>query len=212
MYFADPGLWLNHKNYFQLAWFTGWDGFDAQRIAADWIVSAAKAVGASRILITGASGGGFVTLQVSALIPGSLALPFNPQTSIYGYLANGYAWGAQKNYRNVVWPDLEAPEVGPDVDWTECLDDRVSALRRYGKRTENFVLYATNTLEFHHEQHYLPFIAAAEKGGNADRVRTFEYEHTIQHTPPRPEHFRQGFLEALSLVKSLPPVPCTTYS
>ena len=105
MYFADPALWINHKNYFQLAWFTGWEGFDAQRVAAEWALKAARAIGATRILFTGASGGGFVALQVSALIPGSVALSFNPQTSIYGYLALGYAWGAQKNYRNVVWPE-----------------------------------------------------------------------------------------------------------
>lgn len=205
MYFTDPSLWLNHKNYFQLAWFTGWEGFDAQRVAADWILAAAKSIGATRILLTGASGGGFVALQVSALIPGSLALPFNPQTSIYGYLVNGYAWGAQKNYRNVVWPNLEAPEVGPEEDWTASLDDRISALRRYSTPTSNHVLYATNTLEFHHEQHYLPFIAAVKEGGNLDRVHTFEYEHTAQHAPPRPEHFRAGFLEALRLIQNLPP-------
>ncbi|WP_342024277.1 hypothetical protein AAE021_03550 [Arthrobacter citreus] len=205
MYFTDPALWLNHKNYFQLAWFTGWDGFDAQRSAVEWVMKAAKAIGASRILFTGASGGGFVALQVSALVPGSLALAFNPQTSIYGYLANGHAWGAQKNYRNVVWPHIDAPAVGPEMDWTTKLDDRVSALRRYSKPTANHVLYATNTLEFHHEQHYLPFISAAESGGNIERVDTFFYEHTTQHTPPGPEHFSAAMKEALSLISKLPP-------
>ena len=206
MYFADPALWINHKNYFQLAWFTGWEGFDAQRVAAEWALKAARAIGATRILFTGASGGGFVALQVSALIPGSVALSFNPQTSIYGYLALGYAWGAQKNYRNVVWPELDAPEVGPDTDWTETLDDRVSALRRYSRPTANHVLYATNTLEFHHEQHYLPFMAAVEAGGNAERVHTFTYEHTDQHTPPGPKHFSDALEEAFELLHSLPPV------
>lgn len=212
MYFADPSLWLNHENYFQLAWFTGWDGFDAQRAAADWAVTAAKSIGATRILFTGSSGGGFVALQVSALVPRSVALPFNPQTSIYGYLANGYAWGAQKNYRNVVWPELRAPSVGPDEDWTIGLDDRMSAIRRYSKPTANYVLYATNTLEFHHTDHYLPFMAAAAEGGNAERVHTFAYEHSAQHTPPRPEHFRAGFLEAMALVESLPPAVSLTHS
>lgn len=206
MYFADPALWLNHKNYFQLAWFTGWEGFDAQRVAAEWAVKAAKTVGATRILFTGASGGGFVALQVSALVPGSLALAFNPQTSIYGYLANGYAWGAQKNYRNVVWPNFDAPEVGPDADWTAGLDDRVSALRRYSKPTANHVLYATNTLEFHHEQHYLPFMDAVDAGGNSARVHTFTYEHTEQHTPPGPQHFSGALQEALQMIRALPPV------
>lgn len=212
MYFADPSLWINHKNYFQLAWFTGWEGFDAQRAAAEWVVKAADAIGATRILFTGASGGGFVALQVSALVPGSVALSFNPQTSIYGYLALGYAWGAQKNYRNVVWPELDAPEVGPEADWTAGLDDRVSALRRYAKPTENHVLYATNTLEFHHEQHYKPFMEAAEAGGNTGRVHTFEYQHSTQHTPPGPVHFSEAVEEALQMVRDLPPALSLTAS
>lgn len=205
MFVADPALWLNDKDWFQLAWYTGWDGFDAHQVIADWAVKTAKAIGADRIMFAGSSGGGFAALQTSALVPNSLALVFNPQTSIHGYLANGDHWGAQRNYRRVVFPELIAPEVGPDSDWTFDLGDRASALRRYSKPTENHVLYADSPNDFHHEQHYLPFMESAKLGGNADRVHTHTYEGPKGHTPPRPEQFHVAMKEALALIATLPP-------
>lgn len=43
MYFADPAL--TREENIQLAWYTGWDRFDAQQSVADWSVTAAKYIG-----------------------------------------------------------------------------------------------------------------------------------------------------------------------
>lgn len=206
MYFADPALWRNER--IQLAWYTGWGDIDVHRMIADWSVVAAHAIGASRIVFSGASGGGFAALQVSALVPGSLCLPFNPQTSVYGYLVNGTLWGAQRTYQQVVWPGQAPNGVNENEDWTASLDDRVSPLRRYSQPLQNYVLFVINRNEFHYQDHYFPWLAAAARGGNLERVRAVEYAGGTVHNPPTQQVFSEGMDKALNWVRELP--PCIT--
>ena len=192
LFFADPSLWLSKK--LQLAWFTGGPDLDVPALVADWSVRAAAAVGASRLVFSGSSGGGFAALQVSALVPGSVALPFNPQTSIYGYVPDGH-WSAQQRYLDAVWPHLAGTVVGPDGDWTASLDDRVSAVRRYSRPVSNSVLYVQNVNEPHYAGHCLPFVAAADEAGN--HVRVHEYHGSSKHGPPDRETFDEHLAQAL---------------
>lgn len=205
MWFADPALWRDEK--LSLSWYTGWDGFDAQQLIADWSMLAAAEIGANRIIFTGASGGGFAALQISALVPGSLALAFNPQTSIYGYLADNQYWGPQKYYLKTVWPEL-APDgidaIDYSVDWTGQLDDRLSSLRRYSSPLDNHVLFIINRNEFHYAHHYLPWLGAAARGGNLSRIRATEYSGGTRHNPPSQEVFSSGLQAALSWAAELP--------
>lgn len=73
LYFSDPCLELDEK--LQLSWYTGWNEFDLYPLLAQWITKAASTVKATKILILGSSGGGLASLQISTLIPGSVALP-----------------------------------------------------------------------------------------------------------------------------------------
>lgn len=203
LYIADPALWRHDA--LQLSWFTGWKEFDLPRVLADWAVKAAQSIGAARIVFTGSSGGGFAALQTSALVPGSLAVPFNPQTSVYGYLANGEFWGAQRDYARAVWPEL-APQGQPPYtdDWTITVSDRLSAIRRYAKPTLNHVLYVSNVNDFHHRDHYVPFSQSVATSPNAERVQLRAYEGSHAHNPPTPEVFRRYMQEALELIGKLP--------
>lgn len=203
MYFADPALWRNDR--IQLAWYTGWSGVNGHQMIADWSLAAARAVGASRIIFTGSSGGGFAALQVSALVPGSLCLTFNPQTSVYGYLVNGTLWGAQRTYQEVVWPGFALNGVNENEDWTAALDDRLSPLRRYSKPLDNYVLFVINRNEFHYQDHYFPWLAAAARGGNLSQVRAVEYAGGTVHNPPTHDVFIKGIEQALDWVRKLPP-------
>lgn len=207
LYFSDPALHL--KDTLELAWFTGWEGLDLQQVMAQWSMAAARAIGATRIVFLGSSGGGFAALQVSALVPGSLALPFNPQTSIHAYLAGGENRIPQLLYVNSVWPQLApggADALDPNVDWSEPLGERASALRRYAHPVPNYVLYVENSNEFHYQDHYLPFLAATARGGNLPRVRVYEYQGSDGHAPPSPDHFHAALTEALEWVRTLPAV------
>jgi len=203
IYFADPALHMGDS--LELAWYTGPPELDFHEVVADWSVRAAQAVGASRIIFSGSSGGGFAALQSATFVPGSLALPFNPQTSIYGYLANGVQRGAQRVYADTVMPHL-APNgfaaLDPEVDWTSPLGERASVLTRYSRPVPNNVLYVQNPQDFHHDTHYLPFLAAAARGGNLARIRVHEYQGDARHNPPNPEQFRAALVEALSWVRA----------
>ncbi len=206
MYVGDPTLWMDDR--MRLSWYVGWPEFDAQGVIADWAVRAAQAVGASHIIFTGSSGGGFAALQVSALVPNSLALPFNPQTMIYQYRPHGKFW-FQRSLMRAAWPNL-APE-GVDkfdfsTDWTAQADDRMSAVRRYAQPVPNFTRFVINRNEDHYEGHYVPWLEAAHAGGNRNRVEGIVYEGGTIHGPPAPRVFNQHLQEALEYVQELPPV------
>lgn len=206
MFFGDPALWKAED--LQLSWYTGWDGFDGHQAVADWTVAAAKAIGASRILFTGSSGGGFAALQISSLVPGSMAVAFNAQTNIAEYRVNGQGYGVQRTYVSVVWPsiaetftssaDIENPE------WAKPIGPRSSAVAKYSSPQMNHVFIVQNTDEFHHEDHYLPFLAAASVGGNGDRLRTKLYQGGVVHNPPTQAIFEEALAEAIAWAESLP--------
>lgn len=204
LYFADPALYLDST--LELAWFTGWGRFDLYPPLASWTVAAANAAGAHRIILTGSSGGGFAALQVSSLIPNSLAIPFNPQTAISAYLANGVMRGPQRKYVSVVMPEV-APSgfdrLAPEVDWAKPLGARLSTLERYSRPRSNHVLYATNVNDFHHRDHFLPFVEAAALGRNIRRLEIYEYDGPVGHTPPAPNVFDDALRHGIERVRAL---------
>ncbi|WP_281965237.1 hypothetical protein [Serinicoccus marinus] len=204
LFIADPAL-CKHPDL-ELAWYTGWGDLDMHHVAADWAQRAARAVGATRIVLTGSSGGGFAALQSARFLPGSLAVPFNPQTSIYGYVPEG-SYGAQRSYIGALLPEA-APHgiwsIDWTSDWTQDLGDRYSVLRSFSRPVTANVLYVDNVNDFHHEQHYLPFMAAVEHGGNQDRVRTLFYAGRDGHHPPNPDEFHAAMSAALTWVAQLP--------
>lgn len=207
MYFGDPTLWMDDT--IELSWYTGWPGVNVQAHIAHWISVAAQTTSAKRIIVSGSSGGGFGALQVSALIPRSIALVFNPTVKIRGYLVGGKpgAHGTERKYVHTVHPErVQGPiwDFDLETDWTVGLGDEVDALHRYSKPVDNFVLYCQTPTDWHYSQHYLPFLAAAAKGDNLQRVRVHEYGARQGHFPPTPQEFVEGLAKALIWSKSLP--------
>lgn len=183
LYFSDPCLELDQQ--IQLSWYTGWKEFDLYPLLAQWIMKAAVAVKATKILILGSSGGGLASLQISTLIPGSVALPFIPQTSISQYKVGRTSFAAQRQYLEVVMPHLKPKlpleKLPPHIDWAEPMSDRLSAIRRYNDPQENYVYFVQNMNDITHvEQQYTPFRASIESGPNREKIKFIEYEG-----PPR---------------------------
>lgn len=170
-------------------------------------MKAAQAVGAKHIVFFGSSGGGLAALQVATYVPDSIALPFNPQTSIANYKVKGTGLGAQRRYVKAVMPHL-IPQGGvsaitSDVDWSVPLGERTSAMVRYDKPQPNKVLYAQNNNDFSHvEQHYTAFRERVEYGVNHDRVRFLNYDGRPRHRPPRATEFKDALGQALDWVRS----------
>ncbi|WP_411734221.1 hypothetical protein [Paeniglutamicibacter sp.] len=203
LYLSDATLYLRED--LQLAWYTGSADFDLYPILADWAGRAADAVAAKGIIFLGSSGGGLASLQISTYIPGSMALPFNCQTSIANYLVNGTLMGAQRDYVEAVMPHLASEGVWslrPDVDWSVPLGDRSSALVRYKRLQQNYVYYIQNMRDYRHvEQHYQPFRKVIESGLNSDRVRFHLYEGPETHNPPLPDIFHSSLDEAANWLR-----------
>lgn len=207
MFFSDPTLWADPT--FQLGWYTGWKNQEVQPLVAEWAITAAHAVGASRIIFTGSSGGGFAALQVSALVPGSVCLAFNPSTSIHGYLSGGTSTGTQRTYVKVLYPELAGGNVWAmdfTDDWAAGLGDRMSVRKRYATPRENYVMYADNPNDWHHDVDLPALTDVMAAAGTADRLRVHTYEGPTGHVPPNPRQFREAMEEALAWCRELPPI------
>lgn len=194
LYIGDATLWASDE--LELAWFTGWEGVDLFPILSEMITRAADAAKCEHIIVNGGSGGGFAALQVSALIPGSTAVVYNPQTSIWKYLHPQWPLMPQKRYLRYVWPEFYGHENNFDFsrDWTEVFGDRLSAVRRYTTPQRNSIVYLINQLDNHHvEDHLNPFAAAV---GNRTPLRIVEYEGEPGHSPTSAQQFGQGLYAA----------------
>lgn len=204
MFFGDPTLHLSDD--LSLGWYTGWEDFDLYPVLADWVQRAAKAIGASKVIFLGSSGGGFASLQASAYVPGSVAVPLSAQTRLSRYTPLGN-FGHQRNYVRRVMPHLLPPggikEIGEESDWDAPLGERASAVERYSRPQPNCVLYVQNRNDYeHYEQHYLPFRQAVESGPNLGRVKFHIYDGPERHTPPTGEQLDAILLEALDWSES----------
>lgn len=148
MYFTDPTLYLDDQ--LQLGWYTGWKGQDVQSHIAEWIIAAQKAVSASKVIISGSSGGGFGALQISSKIPGSLAVVFNPSVYIRGYLNNGEK-GAHATERKYV--TSVHPELSDLVKTNEALEKTTGQLGSAPKYQRSKLTHARSKIEFYSVKH-----------------------------------------------------------
>lgn len=200
MYFSDPSLWLDDT--LQLSWFTGWKGQDVIGQCAHWITRTAQKLSVTRIIVSGSSGGGFAALQVAARIPGSIALPFNPQTEIADYYVenNPAYYGPVRRYVQVVHPEVATENlsnISPGSRWGEALGAEISAVKTYSKGLENYVMYCHSPNDWLYELHYVPFLLAAARGDNLQRMRVYEYTDKPGHYPPQLDEFRRALQAAL---------------
>lgn len=199
LYFGDPTLVLDDRML--LGWYTGWAGFDGHAAIARWTSSIARSIGASRIIFSGASGGGFAALQVARFVPGSIAVVFNPQVDIPSYRVNG-SLAVQRFYVQSAWPELyQAATVSGEFDphsWAQPVLSRVSAVHNYGRAVPNFVTYIQNRNENHYADHYVPFKEAIESSPNRDRVNVVLYEGTGMHNPPPKDVYEDAIERAIS--------------
>ncbi|MFK5690565.1 DUF6270 domain-containing protein [Ornithinimicrobium sp. LYQ92] len=80
----DPSL--DRSRALTLGWYLGSPDVDGRGAVSGIIEEVREAVGATRVLLVGGSGGGFAALHLTARIPRSHALAFNPQTDLRRYI------------------------------------------------------------------------------------------------------------------------------
>ena len=144
MFLSDTSL-EEHVDL-ELAWFTGDANDDLTARYVELVRRAADQLGAKKIVFMGGSGGGFASLCMSAKLPGSRALVFNPQTVIRNYWNNSV-----EKYQKTLFPELlnraRLAELGSRVDATIL------------PRTENCqIIYVQNDDDtLHVEKHLTPY-------------------------------------------------------
>lgn len=198
LFFSDPSLLL-HKRL-ELAWFTGWAGLDLHRLIAKWANIFAENSGSKKVVLAGSSGGGFAALQTAPHVRNSTAVVFNPQTQLDAYLVGGRSDGlkAQTDYLRAVYPELIKKDGSFDPNWARSVGDKASALEVYKKLELQKVHYWTAPNDFHHQEHYVPFVEAYSRGVEHNHLQTFEYDARPGHRPPSHAIFKTAIEGAIS--------------
>ena len=198
LYFADPSLHIDPS--LELSWYTGWEGTDAHRDIARWIMSTAEEIGAEHIVLTGSSGGGFAALMLASFIPDATTIVFNPQVDIQLYEADGkYPHAAKRAYIRHVWPELAAQldieRFDFRSDWNEPIAQRTSALARFATPRDAQILYVNNRRDTHHDRVQLPALRDV-MGSDRNRFRVMHYDGPAGHHPPDRDQFDDALRQA----------------
>ena len=191
--FSDPALLLDRK--LQLAWHAGTRSVSTQ-YAYQLILEKIKAeLVPSHLVFWGGSGGGFASLYLSAVFPGSTAFVWNPQTSILRYEEEAVAQFGKTCFSCGHLEDLPA-----------VLDGRVvSDVASAFLHADNTVIYLQNASDWHAKAHLLPFLsklnaalpAPAYSGWITERLYLHLGDFSDGHSPPS-KHVIARLLHALA--------------
>jgi hypothetical protein len=146
---SDPSLYLHPE--LKLAWFSGSDGLELQKLFPALLDKLIALSGARDVICAGGSGGGFAALYYSAHIDGSFAVTWNPHTDIIGYnpahvAEYGSAAFGLESY------EATATQLG------SLIDTNLAAV--YAERRNNMVLYLQNNSDGYVVTQMRPFLAA----------------------------------------------------
>ena len=194
---SDPTLHLNPE--LKLAWFAGCEGLELQKVLPPLLDKIIAMSGASDVIFFGGSGGGFASLYYSAGVPNSIALVWNPQTSITRYNPlhvaeyGGAAFGLESHEEAVA-------QLGSRIE--------ADLIERYAGGRDNMILYLQNNTDGHVVIHMRPFLeslgadmAPIQKGAKinavvADTVWLYLDNWGEGHVPPAPARL-PGLLDAI---------------
>lgn len=199
LYVSDPVLSVD--DVIQLAWYVGWGELDLHEVIADRVQEIANSMGYSQLIFCGSSGGGFASLQISRLVPGSYALAMNAQTAIDAYLVNGSGLGPQRTFIERLMPEL-MPVGGLTYEnqyrWADPRRSRLSAVEGYSQATKNRVYLVQNVNDFHYEEHFVPFTKAFLSANGESGFQSLLYAGPHAHVVPSREIFQESMLRCLN--------------
>jgi pimeloyl-ACP methyl ester carboxylesterase len=166
---TDPSL--ERSPTLTAAWYTGHEGFPAQRLLAKLFKQIQDRLKITRSVYVGGSAGGFAALYYSWVSPGSVAVAVNPQTSL-----SRHRTAHQLNYRTACWPSLTS-----DALLSTVIHEDLSHL--YRKRVPNAVVYLQNSMDpFHLRNHLAPFVGAIRQADLAKVVTDVRFWGTVGHS------------------------------
>lgn len=188
---ADPTLRVSSSDDFRLAWYVGSEGWDPTEELAEVVRQAMRHVGASRVMFLGGSGGGFASLHLATLFPGSMAFVQDPQVEVAKY----YQPHRERLFA-AAWPSWEQDEAFKE------LPHRFNMTHHYvTMNPENYIYYRQSASdEMHLKNHAQPFErAVSELSGAQSGHFRFIYEEGEKpgHGKITPSEFDRHFDAAM---------------
>lgn len=189
VFIGDPSLYLDDK--LKLAWYAG----NHKQTKLQWVIRGilrSLIPADQRVVMFGASGGGFAALYYSAYWPGSIAVPINAQTNLEKYIPS-----AVDRYGRLGW-GLKGTRLVRSLPVTTDL------VKLYRSPKQNRVFYIQNQNDTSHvTDHLEPFMEALPNG---HRVHTVLAEGEAGHKPP-PKGVTRAVLAAAVAGAETPPTP-----
>lgn len=171
----------------KLGWYLGGTDLDLTRLLREVLVTLQARFGARHLVLFGMSGGGFASLNISHSIPGSLAVPVNPQTRVADYYAPAYqAFAAAALGAHGPEAALAALEAHPRADQRAI----------YAAGFDNTVIYLQNSEDAHLRTQLEPWLQALP---TRDRVHVLLRDWGRGHVPPTARELR-ALMERVSEV------------
>lgn len=144
----DPGLYLDGE--IRLAWYAGAADMPLQSDLGRVLRHAQEVLSIERMILYGASGGGFAALFYAPFLRNAIAVPCNPQIDLLAYsrhLLSKYLKAAY-GYQGAPAAFIDAP-----LPWRPTVKLDASHLG------DTRIVYLQNTLDKTHlERHFLPFL------------------------------------------------------
>lgn len=145
---SDPGLYLDKE--IRLAWYAGARGMPLQSDLAKVLRHVQRALAIDRIVLYGASGGGFAALFYAPFLNNAIAMPCNPQISLLSYSS-----GILSGFLKVAYGYKGAPSAFKNAEIPDKPVISIPANYMRGAR----LLYLQNALdERHFKRDFLPFL------------------------------------------------------
>ena len=177
LFFSDPGLDLDARMI--LAWFAGTEEVDQHAEIANMIRGHAERLGLDKVLLVGNSGGAFAALQLSAYLPGSKVVAFNPQIQVKHYvprIADTAMWNLFG----------QTDRYAPRSD-----SHRIDIIEKFGMIDfDRDVVLIQNTGDDHHfNDHFVPFRDAFESSAHPELLESHTPNLGPGHRVPPPEQY-----------------------
>lgn len=173
LYVSDPSLVRDPELF--LAWYTGSVQQDFRSVFVDIIGHLMETGNYRRTVFFGGSAGGFASLYFSAQIPGSVAVPTNPQTNLAHYSPP-----LVRRWARTCWEATGSVEESL-FDIPVCTD----LVSLYRQPSDNEIAYIQNRQDDKHVgPHMAPFLEATR---GRTSVRYILGDWGVGHKPPPKE-------------------------
>jgi hypothetical protein len=177
LFFSDPGLDLDSRMI--LSWFIGTEARDQHAEIANMIRMHAARTGVEKVLLVGNSGGAFAALQVSAYLPGSKVVAFNPQIQVKHYvprIADTAMWN--------LFGETDRYAERPDAH-------RIDVIEKFSLVDfDRDVVLIQNTGDDHHfNDHFIPFRDAFAKSPHPELLECQTPDLGAGHRVPPPDQY-----------------------